>query len=339
MAMKLRPFHSSIALAALLLASWGAHAQAFRAYLASYGVNNATCTLQAPCRLLPDALAAVADGGEIWMLDSANYNSAPVNITKSVTILAVPGALGSVVATNGNAINIATANVKVVLRNLVIVPLPGMGGANGIYMTAGAQLTVEKSSISNLPASGILVVGPFKVRVTDTVVRDNGDVGIWLLRGARAAITRSTVSGNASSGVFVIGDLDGTLTVADIATSTLDGNTNGVSVWSETSGATVKVAIHDSRLVGNTNAGAEALSTFLAGGPISLSVSRNIVSHNAVGVQASNPGTKVFASANTVSANTTGFSNNSALFESAGNNAMRNNGTDSSGTIGAGGTM
>jgi hypothetical protein len=30
----------------------------------------------APCRLLPAALAAVASGGEVWMLDSANYNTA-----------------------------------------------------------------------------------------------------------------------------------------------------------------------------------------------------------------------------------------------------------------------
>jgi hypothetical protein len=33
------------------------------------------------------------------MLDSANYNVGQVNITKSVTILAVPGVVGSVVAT------------------------------------------------------------------------------------------------------------------------------------------------------------------------------------------------------------------------------------------------
>jgi hypothetical protein len=61
-------------------------------------------------------MAPAADGGEIWMLDSANYNTGPVAITKSVTILAVPGALGSVLATGGNAIDIATAGVKVALR-------------------------------------------------------------------------------------------------------------------------------------------------------------------------------------------------------------------------------
>ena len=89
---------SALALVIALLLCATAHAQLFRAYLAPTGSDANPCTLQQPCRLLPAALTAVADGGEIWMLDSANYNSSSVNITKSVTILAVPGALGSVVA-------------------------------------------------------------------------------------------------------------------------------------------------------------------------------------------------------------------------------------------------
>ena len=88
---------SAFALAATLLLSVTAQAQIFRAYLSSEGLDTNACTLPAPCRLLPAALTAVANGGEIWMLDSANYNTGQVNIAKSVTILAVPGALGSVV--------------------------------------------------------------------------------------------------------------------------------------------------------------------------------------------------------------------------------------------------
>jgi hypothetical protein len=53
------------------------------------------CTVGAPCRLLPAALAAVGSGGEIWILDSANYNTGPVTIGKSVSILAIPGAVGT----------------------------------------------------------------------------------------------------------------------------------------------------------------------------------------------------------------------------------------------------
>ena len=90
-----------------------ASAGLFRAYLSVNGNDGNPCTVQQPCRLLPAALVAVNDGGEVWMLDSANYNTSTVNINKSVTILAVPGALGSVVANGSDAIVINTAGVGV----------------------------------------------------------------------------------------------------------------------------------------------------------------------------------------------------------------------------------
>src|SRR4051794_14557867 len=81
----------------LLLASSGSAHAIFRAYLSVNGNDMNACTLPAPCRLLPAALAAVDAGGEIWMLDSANFNTSLVSVTKSVTILAIPGQLGSLV--------------------------------------------------------------------------------------------------------------------------------------------------------------------------------------------------------------------------------------------------
>jgi len=87
-----------VALASLLLLSPAAHAQIFRAYVASYGNDANPCTVNAPCRLVPAALNAVASGGEIWMLDSANFNTATVDINKSVSVLAIPGQVGSIVA-------------------------------------------------------------------------------------------------------------------------------------------------------------------------------------------------------------------------------------------------
>src|SRR3982751_142302 len=85
-------------LSASLAFANAAQAQLFRAYLASTGSDANPCTVAAPCRLLPAALNAVASGGEIWMLASANYNTPFVAIGKSVSILAVPGAVGSFVA-------------------------------------------------------------------------------------------------------------------------------------------------------------------------------------------------------------------------------------------------
>jgi parallel beta helix pectate lyase-like protein len=318
-----------LAIAATLLMSAAAHAQAFRTYLSGGGSDSNPCSLVAPCRLLPAAIAAVGSGGEIWMLDSANYNTSPVNVNKSVTILAVPGALGSVVALGGNAINIGTAGVKVALRNLVIVPFAGGGGVNGIVMSAGASLTVEKCLIANLPADGINVnANAASVLVTDTAIRSNGGSGLLVAGGARATVTRATISGNANSGVYVLGNGSGT-TTADIADSTLGANWDGVRGHS--TGTPVKASVRDSQLVGNGQAGAIAQS---GGASVTLSVSSNVVSNNAFGIVANGAGTKVWATGNTVSDNGTGLHNDPpALFESATDNAVRNNTIPTTGTI------
>ena len=302
----------------------------FRSYVSPNGSDSNPCTLAAPCRLLPAALTAVIDGGEIWMLGSANYNTAPVNIAKSVTILAVPGALGSVVATGGNAINIATPGVKVSLRNLVIVPFVGGGGTNGINMTAGASLTVENCLIANLPGTGITVNAAASVLVTDSTIRGNAAEGLYVLNGARATVTRATISGNGNAGVFVVGN-SATTTTADIATSTVSANKHGIVSYSNIAGAAVKVSVRDSQAVGNSNNGMTAQSN--GGGSATLSVSGNVISNNGIGVVSYLAGAQVLTSGNTVSDNGTGFYNDAGLLQSAGDNAVRNNANDVTGVI------
>ena len=323
-------FRSTLALAATLLLSATAHAQAFRTYVASNGLDTNPCTLQQPCRLIPAALNAVASGGEIWMLNSANYNSATVNVNKSVTILAVPGALGSVVATGGPAISIATAGVAVKLRNLVIVPLPGAGGTNGITMTAGAKLSVQNCLLENLSGGAISVSTPAVVRITDTTIQDNHQ-GMTLSNGARATIVRTVVSRSADSGIILYGTA-GTTIIADIADSTLDGNPYGLFLYSNFADDAMKVSITNSRIVQSSQIGLLAQATGTAA--VSISVSNTIVSNNGTGIQAYGATTRLWASANTVSDNVDGLVRLvSAVFESAGNNAVRNNGADVTGTI------
>ena len=326
-------FRGIFALGLGLLLSAGAQAQAFRTYLSGSGNDSSPCSLVAPCRLLPAAIAAVISGGEIWMLDSANYNSGPVNVNKSVTILAVPGALGSVVALGGNAINIFTVGVKVALRNLVIVPYVGGGGTNGIVMPVVAALTVENCLIASLPAKGISVsANGASVLVMDSVIRGNGDHGLYVANGAHATVTRATISGSGSVGVLAQGSV-GT-TTADIADSTMDANTQGVVANSTAPAASVKVSVRNSQVVRNSNYGLLAYSSASGGAP-TLSASNNIISNNAIGLAALGTGAKVWASGNTVSDNGTGLYNGAGLFESAGDNAVRNNGTNASGAISA----
>ena len=320
-----------------MLVSGASAAALFRSYLSSTGNDANDCTLPHPCRLLPAALAAVEDGGEIWMLDSANYNTEPVNVTKSVTVLAMPGVQGSVVALGGDAIDIATAGIRVTLRNLVVVPVPGDGGLDGIHMTAGAVLTIENCEFANLPQSAIFVSGATIVRVSDTIARDSGDTGLLLVDGPRAVVTRGIFSGNAGSGVVVRGNTAGTTTSADIGDSTIDNDGSGIFALSTNAGAIVKASVRDSRVFRNTDFGVAGQST--AGGLISISVSNDIFSNNNVAISVLTSATRIWASGNTVSDNGTGLQNVAGVFESAGNNSVRNNAIATSGAIGTIGTQ
>jgi hypothetical protein len=216
------------------------NAASFRAYLSSTGSDANPCTVNQPCRLLPAALNAIVDGGEVWMLDSANFNSGPVNVTKSVSILAIPGAVGSVVALGGPAINIATAGVNVSLRNLLIVPFPASGGTGGIVMTNGNSLTILETVIANLPDNGIDVNANSSttLRVVDSVIRNNGNFGVHLRGGATADIANSRIFGN-YYGVLVEGTGTG-FTTAAVNDTVISGNYVGLHALSEVSGATAR---------------------------------------------------------------------------------------------------
>ena len=216
----IRVIHIVLASLVTALPCVGAQAQLFRAYLASDGSDANPCTLQAPCRLLPAALNAVADGGEIWMLDSANYNTATVNVNKSVSILAVPGAVGSIVALDGGpAISISASNRTVALRNVVLAQLAGaVDGTYGVNMTGASKLTIENSLLVNLPFGGVQVIGAGTLKMIKTTVRDSGNgTAVYLLNGATADISGSQMLQN-FGGVRLLANT-GTTTTATISDS------------------------------------------------------------------------------------------------------------------------
>ena len=286
------------------------------------------CDVAHPCRFFQAAMTVVDPGGEVVVLDSGGYGA--VTITQSISLIAPNGVYAGIsVFPGGDGVTIATPGVNVVLRGLTI---NGQGGNNGINMTAGNKLTVEQCVIANLGQSGIKVSGTVIARVTDTTVRDNGTNGVLLQNGAQSTITRTVISGNVSDGIYVYGSTSST-TTADIADTTVDGNSQGILLYSTNAAAVLTVSVRDSRAVRNLAHGLYANS--FGGASVSLSASNNIVSNNSIGIEAANAGVQVWASGNTVSNNSNfGLQNSGGgLFESAGNNAVRNNGTNTSGTI------
>jgi len=304
----------------------------FRAYLAPGGSDSNPCTLVQPCRLLPAALSAVADGGEIWILDSANYNTSTVDVTKSVTILAVPGVVGSVVSTGGAAISIATADVSVTLRNLVIVPVPGSVGTSGIQMSNGFSLTVAQCLVASMTESGIHVNTPALVTVTDTTILGNGTSGLFVEGGAHAVVAGATISLNGSTGIAVRGAAS--TTTAEVSNTMLGGNLVGFWVTPFGASTSAKATLRSSQVVASTN-DAIGVETGASGQSLFLAATDNVVSNNGgAGIFVGGTGAKVWASGNVVSGNTYGlWQDPGSVFESAGDNAVRNNLTNKFGTI------
>ena len=267
-----------VVLSCLLLASGTAQAQLFRSYIASDGSDTNPCTLAQPCRLLPAALTAVANGGEIWMLDSANYNTATVSITKSVSILAVPGAVGSIVSLGGGAaVSIATSGLRVTLRNVSIGPLAGVAGAtNGVEMNAASTLTIEQSLIANLPGNAI-TVGPFgSLRVADSTLRNNGEYAINLDVEVRAVVVSTHMLDNVGGGVSATGGSVGTVTTATVSDSVMSGGQYGVTAYTF-GDATMRISVQRCTIK-NTNA---ALSVGTADvGTAEVSVGGSLVVDN-----------------------------------------------------------
>ena len=239
-------------LAATLLCAT-AEAQLFRAYLAADGNDANPCTLQAPCRLLPAALNAVASGGEIWMLDSANYNTSTVAISKSVSILAVPGVVGSVVALNGGpAISIDDTGLTVALRNLVIGPVAGAAeGTQAVYVNGASHIAIEDTLIAGHVSDAVVVLGGATLMVANSTLRDNVGFAIYLVNGATAAIFGTKLLSNGG----------------------------GVSAWSPTT-VTTTASISDSVISGKSPSstsvyGVRALSQ--NGGLSRISVTRSTI--------------------------------------------------------------
>jgi hypothetical protein len=251
-----------------------ADAALFRAYLSGTGNDTNPCTLPAPCRLLPAALNAVAEGGEIWMLDSANYNSSTVTIDKSVSILAAPGAAGSILTqSNGPAILIAADTLTISLRNVVIVPGPATPpGTHGVYMTGNSKLTIEGSLIARMPLDGISLRGG-TVDVANTTIRNNGRHGVLLESGSQAEIASSRLLQNGTCGVVAVAD-GLSNNSASVSDSLISGNLVGVFVEAIPFGSS-RIAVARSAITYN-NVGLECYG----GGAAFISIGASLIAHN-----------------------------------------------------------
>jgi hypothetical protein len=273
-----------------------AHAQLFRSYIASYGNDANPCTVVQPCRLLPAAINATAAGGEVWMLDSANFNSATVTIDKDVNIAAVPGQVGSIVAVASAPAIIIDPGRAVSLKNVSIGRNPINPGSDGIRMTTGV-LAIQDSVFSTVPgATSILLNGTGTLSVHNSVFRDSY-MGVYVAGGGRADISSSKFF-NVYWSIYA----DGTA-----------------------SGATSSISVRDCTVMGPGGAGPYAVAQ-TAGAFASVTVHNTSVSNMSYGMAAYGQAAYLGVSNSAISRADYGLmQSGGAVLESLGNNLVRNN--------------
>lgn len=308
----------------MVLIAPAVNAQLFRAYLSTSGSDSNPCTLPSPCRLLPAAMTAVADGGEVWILDSANYNSGQVSISKSVTILAVPGVVGSFVASTGSAaLRVNTAAVKLAVRNLSFTSLPGAANTFGIQVDSGSGLVVEQSRFAKLNTA-ILVQGGATVHVSDSIIRDSSFYGIELKNGPSASVFRTQLLAN-FEGLRITGSAASTSRVTVTESLIADNVNSGIVAYSTVAGAVIKLGVQSSTVARMGSYGLTAQSD--AGAPVTISLKDNQFNGNAVGVAGFGAAVKIVASRNVLSDQQgAALSAASATLQSAGDNIGIGNG-------------
>jgi hypothetical protein len=260
-----------------------------RTYVSGLGRDGNPCTPSSPCQTFEAALVRTVAGGEIYVLDSANYGAVTINKAVSITS---EGAVAGVVATSGAGIIIAAGAGDVI--NLRGLDIDGGGsGGIGIQFSSGQSLNIQKSTVRGFQNSGISFGpnGPGTLFITDTTVTNNANNGISV-----------TSNGSVVSGA--------------INRVTASRNGTGILVY----GGNASVTIIDT-VAGSNNYGIGASSS-------AVMVRNCTVSNNAIGI-AADQAAIVRVGQSTVTANGTGWqATNGAQVQSYSNNNVGGNTTD-----------
>ena len=277
-----------VAPAALALAVSAAQAtgSANRTFVSGKGANIGACTRVSPCKTFAYALTQTASGGEIDVLDPADYGR--VTITQAVSIVNDGiGEAGVLASSAGDGIAIEAGPADAVyLRGLTI-----QGTAtptSGIAFYSGLSLEVVDCDIHGfsqlLNGSGIRIIPTTTSTflIARTNVSNNALYGVFVAPRASAVVggvIRASTLNNNSQGMTVV---DGKLTAAvplnvDVVDSVISNN-SGYGVRSSNNATTV-TTITNSYVTGNKN------GVYVSGvspGPI-FRISGSTISDNVAG--------------------------------------------------------
>ena len=254
-------------LAAAVLWSAPASAQATRTWISGVGDDVNPCSRTAPCKTFFGAFQKTAAGGEINCLDPGGFGS--ITITKSISIICDNTEAGVLVAaTNAIIVNGAGAVVQISGLDIEGLGQTGVAGVNGIYFLNGTSLTVRNTKIRGFrngyginfqPASNAALV------LDNVTISEGGSTSDPLTGGilvspplgviAQATLTNVQIVNNLNTGLRLDTQAGGGATVAmTVKNSTLSNDGTGIMMRTGT-GAPQSLMLTDSIVAGNNVTG------------------------------------------------------------------------------------
>ena len=233
---------ASLALVCAVLCVDSAEAQLRRTWISQHGSDGNTCQRHDPCLSLREAVSRTAAGGEVNVLDSADYSSATID--KSITI---DGGEFHAVVFAGVTIN-AGPNDRVVLRNLKFHATNR--DRPGVTLNTGRTLVVENCIFNDLSVGIQIQTSSYANAYMNNVHMTDVDTGIVVrtVGFANALYASATVTNayieSSGTGLLAIGR-NVAVTVTDSVFYAIEGLAIHVD------GATAQANVQDSQLLDN----------------------------------------------------------------------------------------
>ncbi len=298
-----------------------------RSFVSGSGNDANACTRDLPCRSFDRAMLVTAAGGEVIALDTAGYG--PMTITKSVSVISPPGIVAAIsngvaspLGVNAGVSVVAGPNDRVILRGLNINIQSGP--TSGVAIASAGTVHIEASSIKGATTdfgAGVYAnpSSTLRLHLRDVGIRNFG-IGVWLrgdsaridatgdrvrvqdtydgvgvLRNTKAVFRDSVSSGNVATGFYLYND-----SVANVSSLVLE-----------------RCTASNNGTVGVLADPASVTNGLLATGLVT--VSNCTITNNGTGLQSAAAGNPPL--------------NLRAAMSTRGNNTVRENGVNQTGTL------
>jgi hypothetical protein len=249
---------------------------------AKTGNDGNPCTVEAPCRTFRFAMATVALGGEIVVLDSGEYGLLPIN--KSVSVIAPDGVYAGITAISGQAVIIdpTVGNISILLRGLTI---KGTGIGLGIALNSRpVRLRIERCTIARFTRGidfsvlGQQLGAPAgQLFVTDSAFNQCA-TGIFVgPASGSTGFTRATIE-NSRFDINAIGVFGASLSLVTVRNSAV---LNSGNAGFQASGNNAELNLENCLITGG-NIGVQPM--FGISAPVTVRISNSTITNNLVGI-------------------------------------------------------